>query len=503
MRIKSIHLFLVPQLAHSFLVSSSVGRNTPLLHTSTTSANEAQYTEASVFEAQTVAAVISNDFKSASNDFKSASIEKYENPAEYERIKFQCDDSVEFWHNFNKDSTMEDSDFLRIIYEVSNRFVDKGPEAVSYWLRHMGLRTGYFISNVLLVALVSQFQSPTTASSESTSERSFIPLASVAEVALTYEQDYKRILEKKYKAPYDMYKINRQFSPLFFGQQTFRLVKEGIAIMKRSRRGSDADKSIWMNPDVESELYPAYYKNAFHYQTDGWMSHDSASVYEMSTETLFLGRQDSMQRTALIPLVRFANRKRMKMESPLKILEIACGTGRFMTFARDNLPLDTKYTALDLSPFYLNQARENDKNWISIRKSENRNAKIEAARMVQAKAEALPFMDEEFDAVICIYLYHEIPRDVRAKASKEMARVVKKGGRIILTDSFQKGDIPVKDDVMGNFGNLNEPYYTDYIEDFLPLHFEKAGMVPLSKYIASSTKTLAFEKPIKEDILRP
>ena len=32
---------------------------------------------------------------------------------------------------------------------------------------------------------------------------------------------------------------------------------------------------------------------------------------------------------------------------PLKVLEVACGTGRFLTFARDNLPLNTEFTAVD------------------------------------------------------------------------------------------------------------------------------------------------------------
>ena len=61
------------------------------------------------------------------------------------------------------------------------------------------------------------------------------------------------------------------------------------------------------------------------------MSSESANVYETSTETLFLGRQDAMQRTALLAL--------RASERPIKrILEVACGTGRFGTFIRDNYP---------------------------------------------------------------------------------------------------------------------------------------------------------------------
>lgn len=199
-----------------------------------------------------------------------------------------------------------------------------------------------------------------------------------------------------------------------------------------------------------------------------------------------------MQRTALIPLVEWA--KNFKENRPIKTLEVGCGTGRFMTFVRDNLPHNTESTVLDLSPFYLEKARENDRQWRSITDVRNRN-RLKPLRTVQGKGEDLPFNNEEFDVVMCMYMYHEIPQDIRAKVSAEMSRVTKAGGIIILTDSIQKGDRPVADNTMGNFEDLNEPYYRNYIEDFLPKHFEVVGMECLSKTICSSTKTLSFRKP--------
>ena len=59
---------------------------------------------------------------------------------------------------------------------------------------------------------------------------------------------------------------------------------------------------------------------------DGWMSSESANVYETSTETLFLGRQDAMQRQALLPLSEHARDPTAK---PLKrILEVSWPTLR-------------------------------------------------------------------------------------------------------------------------------------------------------------------------------
>jgi ubiquinone/menaquinone biosynthesis C-methylase UbiE len=331
-----------------------------------------------------------------------------------------------------------------------------------------------------------------------------------------------------------MYYRSQQSSPFYAFQQTGLFVREAVGTLSRRNRGLEEDKKVRFfstsndkndkydigvnvddngnNDSTKStipDLYPKYYRNAFHYQTDGWMSHDSAKVYDTSTESLFLGRQDAMQRTALVPLIEHAKKLGTGSDSgssnrPMKVLEVACGTGRFMTFARDNLPLDSEYTALDLSPFYLDRAREYDSQWRSLRrkrlKEENkngngkRNIKIQPASIVQSQAENLPFNDEEFDAVVCVYLFHEIPREVRAQVASEMARVTKKGGKVILTDSTQLGDRPVFDKQIGNFEKMNEPYYKDYIEDFLPNHFEKAGMECLTKTVCSASKTLSFQK---------
>merc|ERR1712232_223358 len=324
-----------------------------------------------------------------------------------------------------------------------------------------------------------------------------------------YDQDYERISKGKYKLPYDMYTRNRQNSPFYVVSKSAKFVTEAIGTLSRRNRGSEEDKGVWL--DDGSSIYPDYYKTAFHYQTDGCLSQDSADVYETSTETLFLGTQDAMQRISLVPLVEYANEFSIRSSfnddgaggssRPLKVLEIGCGTGRFLTFVRDNLPLDAECTAVDLSPFSLNNARDNDKNWMSIRKGiENNNnkkdVKIRPSKFVQSKGEELPFEDEEFDIVLCVYVYHEVPRNIREKISSEMERVTKKGGMVILTDSIQKGDRPSLDNAIGKFSNFNEPYYEDYIEDYLPRHFENVGLECSKKILCRNTKSLSFKKSL-------
>jgi hypothetical protein len=73
-----------------------------------------------------------------------------------------------------------------------------------------------------------------------------------------------------------------------------------------------------------------------------------------------------------------------------------------------------------------------------------------------------------------------------------MVRVVKPGGMIALTDSFQLGDRPSLDEQIGNFSNMNEPHYQNYINTYLPALFEGCDFG--EKLMSSSSKTLSFIK---------
>jgi ubiquinone/menaquinone biosynthesis C-methylase UbiE len=116
---------------------------------------------------------------------------------------------------------------------------------------------------------------------------------------------------------------------------------------------------------------------------------------------------------------------------------------------------------------------------------------------MQAAAEGLPVADNSFDLVYCVYLFHELPEDVRRKAVKEMARVVKPGGMVILTDSVQLGDRPAYDATLGGFGKFNEPYYENYLATDLGAIFEEYGLECDLKVMSSTTKSLSFKKPLE------
>lgn len=53
------------------------------------------------------------------------------------------------------------------------------------------------------------------------------------------------------------------------------------------------------------------------------------------TQPPYLVSQDAMQRQALVPLHYYMKGKN---EGDIRMMDVACGTGRFLTFLKDNYP---------------------------------------------------------------------------------------------------------------------------------------------------------------------
>lgn len=85
---------------------------------------------------------------------------------------------------------------------------------------------------------------------------------------------------------------------------------------------------------------------------------------------------------------------------------------------------------------------------------------------------------------------------MRRAAVKEMVRVLKPGGLLILTDSIQLGDRLAFDAGIGKFGDFNEPYYRTFIAEDFGQMFMDSGLECGEKLLGSSTKVLSFRKPL-------
>jgi ubiquinone/menaquinone biosynthesis C-methylase UbiE len=230
------------------------------------------------------------------------------------------------------------------------------------------------------------------------------------------------------------------------------------------------------------ERYPRYYLQNFHYQTDGWLSEASARRYDFQVETLFAGTADAMRRLALAPLARALSGRDQRKRA---VLDVACGTGRFLGEVKRNWPL-LNVSALDLSPAYLAQARDRLKDF--------RNTVF-----LEANAEAIPLDAASQDAVTCVYLFHELPPKIRPKVAAEMARVLKPGGMVVLTDSVQPRDGRGFEALTEFFPQaFHEPYYESYLEWSAESEFERLGLVKRETIPAFLSTVHVFEKPKKE-----
>lgn len=238
-------------------------------------------------------------------------------------------------------------------------------------------------------------------------------------------------------------------------------------------------------PGIDTQGYPSYYVQNFHHQTDGYLSDLSANLYDLQVEILFGGSADPMRRRILAPLKESLKVFADVLPKQIRILDIACGTGRTLKSIRKTLPQVSLF-GVDLSPAYLRKANE----LLS-------QIPGEIPQLLQGNAEALPYLDNYFHAVTSVFLFHELPGTVRQSVIEECFRVTKPGGAFIICDSIQIIDSPEMQPIMENFLEMfHEPYYKNYVADDLIERLHKAGFDKIDKQVHFMSKYLIARKPV-------
>ncbi|MCS7167714.1 MAG: methyltransferase domain-containing protein [Gemmatales bacterium] len=107
-----------------------------------------------------------------------------------------------------------------------------------------------------------------------------------------------------------------------------------------------------------------------------------------------------------------------------KILDIGCGTGKFLVTIAERFPA-TQLVGLDLCPGMLQRASERCQPYGS------------RICLVRGDSTYLPFQDNQFDVVTCSHSFHHYPDQQRAIA--EMYRILRPNGRLLLVDGDRDG----------------------------------------------------------------
>jgi SAM-dependent methyltransferase len=98
------------------------------------------------------------------------------------------------------------------------------------------------------------------------------------------------------------------------------------------------------------------------------------------------------------------------------LLDVGCNVGAWLTHCT-HLYSSARLAGVEINPLALAVAKKN----------------VPSAELHHASAEKMPFPDGSFDYVTCVEVLEHLPAELRPAAFREMRRVLRPGGRLILT----------------------------------------------------------------------
>ena len=138
----------------------------------------------------------------------------------------------------------------------------------------------------------------------------------------------------------------------------------------------------------------------------------------VQTDKVFAGSIPETYNRFLVPLIfepyALDLAERLARAGPLHVLETAAGTGVLTRALASRLPANARIVATDLNQPMLDHAKLQQPH-------------ADGIEWRQADAQALPFQDQRFDAVVCQFGAMFFPDKI--KGYKEARRVLKPGGR--------------------------------------------------------------------------
>lgn len=263
----------------------------------------------------------------------------------------------------------------------------------------------------------------------------------ILELKQMLEEDIKNINENIYFKDL-IYPEN----PITHAKRYFNILIDSLNSSMRAKNNEYQKFSKNVKDDINS--YPKYYRRNFHFQTDGYLSKKSAELYAHQTEILFKGTLGLSRRLLLAPLLKHIQNQKKQ----LKILEIGCGSGESTQILLNSCK-NVSITAIDLSKAYIEYGKEKMMKYSNV-------------EFIKMDGTDLSALQDKYDIVFSVYLFHELPEKERFKIIESCYNVLNPKGIMFHIDSIQMDDVPKYNWAIQNFPlNFHEPFYMNYIKN--------------------------------------